>query len=278
MFGWLKKQEKLDRRWAFGALAAFIAMLVVNWLAGSTELLGGWDTAAVSDAYPNLFAPLGLTFAIWGVIYALLGMFFFRLFEVWKPKKKALPNGVLNQVTVLFTISSVLNMAWLFAWQYNIIWLSVLLMIGLLVSLILINEKISNSVIDQKEAWMVKVPFGVYFGWITVATIANISTWLVSIGWDRFGLSEGFWMVAVLLVGAVIAVVAMMRHSNWAYGAAVVWAYAGILAKHLSATGWNGRWPSVLAALYIILPVLIALSLYITRSHFNLASLKLKRD
>ncbi len=269
MFGWLKKQQKIDMRWAYGALVAYIAMTVVNWLAGSTSVLGGKNTAAVSDSFPNLFAPAGVTFAIWGLIYLLLGLFFFRMFEIWKPKKSAVSNRTLNQVIVMFTASSLLNMVWLLAWQYNLMALSVVVMVGLLLTLIRINQLLASDSYDIKEYALLKLPFSVYFGWITVATIANISAWLVSFGWNGWGMSEGFWMVGVLLVGAAIAMAGLIKNKDWAYGAVFVWAYAGILLKHLADDGWNGRWPSVLAALYIILPVLIITTINVAVKSIN---------
>ena len=257
MFGFLKKKDKIDMRWAFGALVAYIVMLVVNGLGGSTTLLGGLDTAAVSDSFPNLFAPAGLTFAIWGLIYLLLGLFFFRVFEIWRTKKMAVTNTVINRVLVLFTLSSLLNTLWMFAWQYKVIWLSVILMVGLLITLIMINRELAHKAYGWKEYALTRLPFSVYFGWITVATIANITTWLVSLGWKGEPFSEGTWMVAVLIVGAILGFVTAIRGRDWAYLAVFAWAYAGILFKHLSENGFDGAYPSTLATLYILMPLLI---------------------
>lgn len=269
MFGWFKKQEKLDIKWGFAALFAYIIVLVLNWIAGSTTLIGGSNTAGISDSYPNLFAPAGFTFAIWGLIYLLLGLFFFRLFEVWKPKKSAIANRALNNVSKLFALSSLLNIFWLLAWQYKIFWLSVIIMAGLLVTLIQINRLLANSRYSFKEWALVRLPFSVYFGWITVATIANVATWLLSFGWDGFGLSPAVWTVAMLIVGAAIIITTMWKNNDWAYGAVGVWAYAGILAKHLSEEGSNGRLPSLLAALYIILPILIVFTVQFAVKHLT---------
>lgn len=257
MFGFLKKKDKVDRRWAFGALVAYIVMLVINGLGGSTTILGGVDTATVSDSYLNLFAPAGLTFSIWGLIYLLLGLFFFRAFEIWRTKKPGVTNAVLNRVLALFTLSSLINTAWMLAWQYNVIWLSVILMAGLLATLIAINRELAHKAYGWKEYALTRLPFSVYFGWITVATIANVSTWLVSMGWKGEPWSEGTWMVAVLIVGAILGTVTAVRQRDWAYLAVFVWAYAGILFKHLSENGFDGAYPSTLATLYILMPLLI---------------------
>ena len=158
MAGWLMKKE-LERKWLWGSLAAFIAMLVVNALAGSTKLIGGVNTAEVSDTYANLFAPAGFTFGIWGVIYLLLTVFMLRAFEVFKSKKPQVKPDSMNQLLMLFTVSSVLNVAWLLAWQYKVLWLSVLIMISLLLVLKRIVALLHSHKLSLGEYMMVRVPF-----------------------------------------------------------------------------------------------------------------------
>lgn len=257
MFGIFKKQRSVNKRWIVVALMSYIVMLVVNGLAGSTTLIGGTDTAAVSDAYPNLFAPAGYTFAIWGVIYLLLGLYLARMFGAWRPRKQLLAIETQDHILRLFTVSSVLNILWLFAWQYRIFWLSVVIMLGLLVSLIQINRLLAPAKLPLCEYLLIRVPFSVYFGWISVATVANITTWLVSIGWDRWGQGEGMWMVAILIIGALIGLATAYRAQDPAYLAVFVWAYAGILIKHLSDTGHNGKYPTTIVVLTILIAVMI---------------------
>src|SRR5690606_27262092 len=108
MFDWLKK-EKVNMKQLWLALAAFVVMLVVNGLAGSTTLLGGVQTNEVSDIYANLFVPAGFIFSIWGVIYLLLVVFLLRVFMVIRPKKPVLKAGVMSRVLMLFSVSSLLN-------------------------------------------------------------------------------------------------------------------------------------------------------------------------
>ncbi len=265
MFDWLRREQQVNTSWAIGALVAYIAMMIVNGLAGATTVLGGVDTATVSGSYPNLFAPSGVTFSIWGVIYLLLGIFMFRMFEIWKPRKSAISNTKLNQIIQLFAVSSLLNMIWLFAWQYKVLWLSVLLMIGLLVTLIMINRLTAHENFDMKEYALVRLPFSIYFGWITIATVANITTWLVSIQWNGAGLSDSTWMVIILIVAAIIGIVTALRNHDPAYLAVFIWAYGGILLKHLSNTGFNGRYQEVIITLAIAIAVVIVTTIQLTR-------------
>lgn len=260
-----KKKETVAPWMRWSLVAAFAAALTLNVLAATTTVLGGMMTGQVSDAYPNLFAPAGTTFSIWSVIYLLLIGFTAYVFGLGRPKKSALKDEKLASVTRLLTINVLLNGVWILAWQYQVIWLSMLLIIAILVTLVMITNQLRGLELKGREYALVKLPFSVYFGWITVATIANITTWLVSIGWNGFGLREGVWMVAVLLVGAAIALFTANRNRDWAYLAVVVWAYAGILVKHLSPGGFDGDYPSVIVTLGVLLSVLVMSTLLLAR-------------
>lgn len=261
---WKKKEAVAPwARWSL--VAAFAAALVLNGLAASTTLLGGMMTGQVSDAYPNLFAPAGATFAIWSVIYLLLIGFTAYVFGLGRPKKSALKDAPLAKVVQLLTINVLLNGVWILAWQYQVIWLSMLLIIAILVTLVLITNELRDAPLKGREYVLAKLPFSVYFGWITVATIANITTWLVSIDWNGFGVRDGVWMIAVLLIGAAIALFTANRNRDWAYLAVVVWAFAGILVKHLSPGGFDGDYPSVIVTLGILLSVMVMSTLLLAR-------------
>lgn len=240
---------------------AFLAMVAVNYLATALPL-GGRDTGVISDAYPNLFAPAGYAFAIWGLIYTLVGAYvvyqFFRPAEV-----------LLGRINRLFVANAAFNSAWLFAWHYDVIWLSVFLMLGLLVTLIMIANILRSSTLVPKEKLLVRLPFSLYFGWITVATIANITVWLVSLGWRGFGLPESIWTVIVLLVGATIGVWRTIYDRNMPYGAVLVWAYGAILAKHLSASGFGGAYLSVIVTASLCLAVFAGSLVYVWRQKIH---------
>ena len=181
---------------------AFLVMVTVNALANILPI-GGVGTGEVSDSYPNLFAPAAITFSIWGVIYLLLAMY--TLYQIGLFHKKDAPGkgGLINRISTLFMFSSFTNTAWIFAWHYKIIWASLVLMAALFIFLMLINLELKRHELTAREKVFVRLPFSVYFGWITVASIANVTTFLVSVGWDGFGLSEVFWTVAVIAVGAI---------------------------------------------------------------------------
>lgn len=236
----------------------YVLMVTVNVLA-NTLPINGVRTGDVSDAYPNLFAPAGYAFSIWSVIYLLLGLhvlYQFGLFRAGTPSGDR--AALLDKVGLYFAISSVANAAWVFAWHYDVIALSVLLIVVILVCLAVITRTVMAAGLTTREKLFVGVPFSVYFGWTTVATVANVTVFLVSLGWDGFGLDESTWTVVVLFAATVIGSAVMLRNRDVVYGVALLWAYTGILVKHLSADGFDARYPRIVATVIACLAVFVA--------------------
>lgn len=210
-----------------GNIAAFIVTLIVNGLANTT-LLNNRTTAQVSDAYPTLITPPGYVFSIWGIIYVLLAAFV--IYQAF-PSQKAKPYQ--KQISVLFILSSLFNIVWLFLWQYDYITISVVAMFALLATLIAIYLRLnigrSNSSLIEKIC--VQLPFSIYLGWITIATVTNVATAMVSVGWDGFGLSAETWTIIVLAVVLVITLMVVATRRDIVYSLVIVWALAGIAVK-----------------------------------------------
>ncbi len=209
-------------RWA--NIVVFITTLIVNGLSNTT-LIGGKTTAEVSNSYPTLITPAGYVFAIWGIIYILLGVF---LVYQALPSQKDKPFQ--KQVSVLFILTSVFNIVWLFFWQNELLPVSVAVIIAFLASLIAIYLRlnIGKSNVSLKEKLCVHVPFSVYLGWVTIATIANISVTLVSVGWDGFGISLQTWAILVLAVALILDLAVIATRKDIAYSFVFIWALVGI--------------------------------------------------
>lgn len=199
-------------------LFLFTGMVVMNYLANALPL-NGKTTGEISGAYPNLFTPAGVTFSIWGVIYILLLIFCVIQFTTSH-------QAVITRIGWLFGFTCFFNALWIVAWHYERLPLSLILMLGLLVSLIWINVFIR----DLPDAF-IKAGFGIYLGWICIATVANVTALLVNYGWGGFGISGQTWAIIMILVGAVIVSLAIWRLENPFIGLAVVWAFAGIMIK-----------------------------------------------
>jgi len=238
---------------AIAVLITYIIMVTVNGLANALPI-NGQDTGTISDSYANLFAPAGITFTIWGLIYLLLlGHSIYQLIKA----KKLYEDQSYKSVGLWFTFSSILNTIWIFAWHYEVIWLSLILMVGILVSLIRINMILRNMEFSFKDKIFIRIPFAVYFGWITVASIANVTTFLVSVNWNGFGVSEVIWTDMIIIIGAVIGFVAILYYKSISYGLVIIWAYLGILIKHTSPEFFDAKYPSVIASVVISILVII---------------------
>ncbi|MFW6137654.1 MAG: hypothetical protein ACOC7U_00640 [Spirochaetota bacterium] len=215
-------------------LIGYIGMVAVNGLA-NTLPINNKTTGELSVQYPNLFVPAGLTFSIWGLIYVLLAVFvIYQLVCVFnKTDSRA---GFMDRIGGLFFVSSVANLGWIFAWHYEVVGGSVIVMLVLLASLVGIYLRlgIGRSGASRTEKYLVHLPFSIYLGWITIATIANITAFLVHIGWNRLGLSEQFWTVLVIIVGIALALIALFYRRDIFYALVVDWALIGILIKRMS--------------------------------------------
>ena len=219
----------------------YLAMVAVNFMANGLPI-NNRSTGEISDAYPNLFAPAGPAFSIWGLIYLLLGGYVLYQFA----KKDSKTEELIGKINPLFILTSLANISWIFAWHYDYIDLSVVIMAALLILLIRIADLIRVADFSPWEKLFVRTPFGIYFGWITVAAIANVSVFLVSLGWNGWGIADYVWTSLILLVGAAIGILRLRKDNNGVYGLVLIWAYAWILFKHLSANGFDGQYPSVI--------------------------------
>jgi hypothetical protein len=244
----------------------YLSMVVVNILANALPI-NNRGTGQISDAYGNLFAPAGITFSIWGLIYLLLASYVVYQLNIGQKNKNR--EALFKKINIYFIISSLANIVWIFCWHYDFITISVLIMLIILWSLIKIANILRLEKFNNSERMFISWPFSVYFGWITVATIANITVFLVSISWGGFGIADYIWTSLILLVGALIGILRMMRDKNTAYLLVFIWAYIGILYKHLSAQGFGGQYSSViLTATFCI--VLFVVSLVLLRKKLRL--------
>lgn len=238
-------------------IVTFLGMVVVNALASALPI-NEQTTGEISDALPNLFAPAGITFAVWGLIYILLAVYCLFQLGLFQTDRGLGRADLFVKIGLYFSLSSLANIAWIFAWHYNAFTISFFLMVVLLASLIGIHLILDKEKLTRKEQFMIRFPFSVYFGWITVATIANVTSLLVSIGWNGFNITEINWTVIIIAVGLVISTATMMRFKDVLYGLTIIWAYLGIWIKHVSADGFAYRYPAVIVTAVVSIVILAA--------------------
>lgn len=211
---------------------SFIVVVTMNVLANALPI-AGITTGEVSDSYFNLFAPAGLTFAIWGLIYFLLaGFSIYSAFPRLLGEERH--SEMVRRTAIWFTASNIFNSLWIFAWHYQQIGLSLILIILVFLTVGVVYHAVrAYPTSSTLERVFIKIPFQIYFGWLTVAVIANVTTWLVDRGWDGFGLPAAFWTVLVIVVAVGIGYLVLARNFDLPYIGVLVWALLGIVIKRV---------------------------------------------
>lgn len=209
----------------------YIWMIVMNTLAIVLPL-GGISTQALSERYDNPFTPIGFTFSIWSVIYLLLLLFtFIPLWQSWQGKKT---TPVQKNIAWLYPLSCLLNGLWIVAWHYQFIGVSVVIMIGLLVTLIRIHIAVRAAKPTRFDSIITLPAFSIYLGWISVATIANITAWTVSIGWGGWGISQIVWTNIMVVVATLLGTTLYVKYRDTWFNAVIIWALFGIMYKRMN--------------------------------------------
>lgn len=218
--------------------------IVMNVLANALPL-NGQTTGEISDRFPVLVTPAGYVFSIWSLIY--FGLIGYALYQAF-PAQRTKPE--LRRIAPWFLLSCAANVGWLLLWHYNFIALSLGAMLVLLLSLLAIYGRLNRLPATNSDRWLVHIPFSIYLGWITVATIVNIAVVLYYLGWDGWGISAELWAIAVLAVGAAIASTIAFRLRNVVYAAVIVWAYIGIAVQ-------QNQTPIIVAAVGVLTVIVV---------------------
>ncbi|MGD8554531.1 MAG: tryptophan-rich sensory protein [Anaerolineales bacterium] len=202
--------------------------VVVNALANALPL-NGLTTGEISDRFKVFFTPAGYVFTIWGLIY--LGLAAFAIYQAL-PSQRANPR--LRRIGYWFALGGLANTAWIFLWHYLLTPITIVAMLLLLLSLIMIYLRldIGGSKVGAVERWLVDTPFSIYLGWITVATVANVTVLLDLWEWNGWGISPEIWTVIVLAVAVGIGAAVAFKRRDVAFGLVLVWALAGIAVRN----------------------------------------------
>jgi len=257
--------EEINKKSLFqiGNIIVVISTIIINGLANLLPI-NGKLTGEISDSIPNLFVPAGITFSIWGIIYVLLIIFIiYQGQDLFKKEKKDM--GFLQDLSFLFIFANLMNICWIFLWHYEQIILSLAPMILLFLSLLFmyIRLDIGKKIVSKKEQLCVHVPISVYLGWITVATIANVTAALVTIGWDGFNINPEIWTILVLIIATLITLGVIIKRKDIAYSLVIIWAFLGIAIKRFG-TDPNFGIQTNIALTAVILCIIILISLVVS--------------
>lgn len=234
-------------------VAALAATIGVNGLANGLPL-NGQTTGEISGRFPLLITPPGYVFGIWGVIYS--GLIGYAVYQALPAQRD---NERLRRIALPFIASCAANAGWIFLWHYNRVGLSVGAMLGLLLALITIDLRLGRVRGGPlAERLLVRLPFSVYLGWISVATIVNVAAALYATGWDGAPLSPEAWTAALLGVGTALGVAQGAGRGDAAYPLVLAWAFAGVASKNadvplVGPAAWAATAVSLLSAVAALL-------------------------
>jgi len=210
-------------------IAALSATIGANVLANSLPL-NGQTTGDVAARFPLLIIPAGYTFSIWGLIYAgLIG------YAVYQALPRQRDNERLRRIAWPFVVSCAANVAWLLLWHYNRFGLTLGAMVGLLLALITIDVRLGQTRGPWVERLLVRLPFSIYLGWVSVATIINAAVSLYAAGWEGTPASREAWTAGLLSLGAALGATLGVSRGDPAFPAVIAWAFAGVAARQAGA-------------------------------------------
>lgn len=213
---------------------ALVVTIAINYLS-NTGLINGSTMATISGRYANYFTPAGYAFSIWGVIY--LGLVGFILYS-WR----SLPNNdnqLVSKIGWWFVVSCVANSFWVVVWLYDLLGLSVIVMTMLFVSLFKIIQNIDAALqkpYDSKTLAFLYWPFSIYFGWVTVAFIADVAAFFIKLSWSGWGISGPVRAVIMLCVAGLVNVLVVHTKKLYAFGLVGIWAVLAIAVANLHST------------------------------------------
>ncbi len=236
-------------------LLATVATITVNALANILPI-NGQQTGQISDRFDVYFVPAGYVFSIWGLIY--LGMIAYSVYQLLPAARN---NRRIQSIGWLYVGSAAANIAWIFLWHYNLFVWTLAAMLSLLALLIVMYLRLAQDPIQMRswgERLLVRLPISVYLGWITVATLANVTDVLSYVGWGGWGIAPQIWAVILLVVATLVAALMAVTRRDVGYLLVLVWAFAGIAVKQADASLVAGAaWAATGAVALFVLVTLI---------------------
>ena len=223
------------RDWG-GNLVAFAIVILLNFLSNALPI-NGQTMPEISAKYPSLFTPAGFTFAIWGAIY--LGLL---VFVIWQALPAQRSSDKVARMSTWFQVNCLMNAVWIVVWHYDLLVLSLLVMLVILTTLILIYRTLIADIdaAPFTEHLVLYLPFSLYAGWITLATIANASILQTSNGWDYVWLTAVQWTLLKLALAGAIGARMVLKYRDPVFGAVIIWGAYGISAMQSATPSVSG--------------------------------------
>ncbi len=243
--------------WTIANLLVFLASLVVNYL-GASGFFNGMGQAEVSRKYPTLITPNGFAFSIWGVIYTLL---LATLIYFFAQRNDPAVGSLIQLVSGLFILASIFNMGWIIAFSYEKLGLSTIFIFGILISLMTIIKRIYLGSANFPYT-LAGTAFTLYAAWVFIASILNVSLFLVQKNWQGFGASSSIWTIIILFVAISFVILYVFFYQNAVFPIPLAWAFFGIYSSYKNGIIKSPLASSIKAILLLGMVVFIALSLF----------------
>lgn len=211
-----------------------VTLIVMNGLS-NVRVFGPQTNGDVSNKYNTLITPAGYAFSIWGVIF--LGLLGFAIYQALPAQRH---NPRFRSAGPWYIISALANAVWSPIFNQEWIGGALVVILIMFISLFMVMEALRINPrtdmammrpVKAAETWLVRVPFSIYLGWLTVATILNITLWFRANSFDLSGVSEPVWAVGVLILGLMVGTVLYNRYRSTAFILVFTWAYAAIAVK-----------------------------------------------
>ena len=229
---------------------ATLVTITINALANILPL-NGLETGVISDRFEIFFVPAGYVFSIWGLIYLAL-----IAYAVYQALPAQADNPTLKKIAPFYWVGSVANSIWIFLWHYEVFSWTVIAMVAILITLILISQKLIET--DGLEKWLVRLPFSIYLGWISVATIANVSQNLFLYKWNGWGIGNEIWAVIMLAVASLLGILKIWQEKDTPFALVLIWAFVGITVSQAGiALVVNTAWVSVIVLVTTVVASII---------------------
>lgn len=207
---------------------AILGSFVVN-TESNIRPLNGQSVGEISNIQFSgvLLTPANYAFVIWGLIY--VGLIGFGAYQFLSPQRQ---HSRLNPISYMLVFVCIVQSAWIYLFLSRLFALSVLAMLGILLGLIGIYRLLGD---DRRQTWqdkwLLKIPFSVYLGWISVATVVNVALALYDAGWNGWGVSPEIWTVLMMVVSSGLGVALLYRRQDIAFTGVLIWALVAIAVR-----------------------------------------------
>lgn len=255
--------DRTKKAWINGIF--LVVTLIINTL-GAIGLINGLSQKQISDMYLTLITPSPATFSIWSVIYSLL---IISIIVMIFRKNDPYYQSAVDQICTLFWISCAFNIAWIISFSFVLVELSTLFIIGFVITLSLLCQRLIK--IQEKKRWLLPLSFGLYTGWLFIATVVNIAAALVKLEWNGFGIADNVWAIIILIIAVLLVIAVQLKNRSATFPLPIAWAYFGIYQFLKAPEGFNGQFGLLQITSLIGMAVLIgAAAIQLYRNKFSL--------